>query len=115
MIINNRDVGFFYSVGAHCAYSDFLIKNPEASVSAAVLQKAILMNEAWLEARKEAGETDLPAPLTEEELKKCPMHVFNSMVLEIDAQEKRDSEVTVETEEPKEGKGKNGKSAAKSR
>lgn len=115
MIINNREVGFFYSVGAHCAYSDYIIKNPEDSVSAAVIRKAVIMNEAWLEAKRDAGDADLPEPLNEAELKKLPMRVFNELVLEIEAQEKKDSEVTVETEEPKEGKGKNGKSAAKSK
>ena len=115
MIINKREVGFFYSVGAHCAYSDYIIKNPEDPVSEAVLKKAVLMNAAWLEARREAGETDLPEPLTVEELKKCPMSVFAVLASEIEEQEKKDSEVTVEAEEPKEGKGKNGRSAEKSK
>lgn len=115
MTINGREVDFFYSVGAHCAYSDFLVKNPEMNVSSAVIRKAELMNQAWLDARKDAGETNLPEPLKAEELNKLPMSVFNQLVLELEAAEKRDSEVTVEAEEPKEGKGKNGRSAAKSR
>jgi len=109
MIINNREVGLFYSVGAHCAYSEYLIKHPEDSVSSAVIQKALLMNKAWLEARKRAGDTDLPKPLTRDEIYQLPMVVLNELADEVAAQEKRDSEVTVETAEPK---GKNAKSAA---
>lgn len=109
MEINGREVGLFYSVGAHCAYSEYIIKNPEESVSTAIIQKAMIMNKAWLEARKKAGETDLPAPLTREELFSLPMYVLNELTEAITAQEKADSEVTVETEEPK---GKKAKSAA---
>lgn len=115
MTINGREVGFFYSVGAHCAYSDYIIKNPEDSVAAAVLKKAELMNEAWLEAKRDAGETDLPEALTAAELHKLPARVFIELTQILEEQEKKDCEVTVEAEEPKEGKGKNGRSAAKSK
>lgn len=110
MVINGREIGLFYSVGAHCAYSDYLIKNPEDSVSSAIIQKAILMNKAWLDTRKQAGETDLPKALTRDELYALPMAVLNQLADEVAAQEKADTEVTVEVAEPK---GKNGKSAAK--
>lgn len=109
MIINGREVGLFYSVGAHCAYSEYLIKHPDESVSSAVIQKAVLMNKAWLDAQKKEGNTDLPAALTRDELYSLPMAVLNELIKEIDAQEKADSEVTVETQEPK---GKKAKSAA---
>lgn len=108
MQINGREVGLFYSVGAHCAYSEYLIKHPEDSVSSAIIQKALLMNKAWLEARKREGDTDLPKPLTRDELNMLPMAVLNQLADEVAAQEKADSEVTVEAETRK-----NAKSAAK--
>lgn len=108
MEINGREVGLFYSIQAHCEYSEYLIKNPEESVAAAIIHKAILMNKAWLAAQKAEGVEDLPKPLTREELGRLPVSVLNQLGEAIQKQEKKDSEVTVETEEPK---GKKGKSA----
>lgn len=108
MIINDREVGLFYSIGAHCAYSEYLIKHPEESVSSAIIQKALLMNKAWLEAKKRAGETDLPKQLTRDELYALPMQVLTELMELVEKQEKADTGVSVETEEPK---GKNAKSA----
>lgn len=110
MYINNREIGLFYSVGAHCAYSDYIIKHPDENISSAMIQKAILMNKAWLDAKKREGEANLPKPLTREELYELPASVLSELIDAVNAQEKLDSEVTVETEEPKR---KKGESAAK--
>lgn len=102
MDINGKEVNFFYSVGARCEYEEYCINHPKASVTRAIINKAIIMNRAYNVANGITG------GITEKELMALPNERFEELALAIDAQEKKDSGITVETEEIK---SKNGKSA----
>ena len=103
MEIKGKEVKFFYSVGARCEYEEYIIAHPKVSVSRALVNKAIIMNRAYNRANGING-----GDITEKELLELPNAQFEEMALDLDAQEKKDSGITVETEEVK---SKNGKSA----
>lgn len=94
MKINNREVGFLWSVGAFCDYNDFLVANPEVSIARANIKKAVLMSQAYCEAN--GGE-----PLTEKELTSQPVYVIDELFPAIKAAEEAGSVRTVETQEKK--------------
>ena len=100
MIINGEDYGFFYSVWAHCEYSDYIVKNPEVSMAHATVQKAIIMNEAFRKANNGGPK------LTTDILFNLPGRDFIALQKTLKEQEKEDTAVTVEAE-PVKGKGKN--------
>lgn len=97
MIINGRDVKFFYSVGAHCEFDDFIIANPSVSTTTARIREAVILNRAYHEKHPE----DKTAPLTEKEIRLLPNAILGQLVEAVAAQELADSEVTIEIEEPK--------------
>ena len=92
MQVNGREIGFFYSVWAHCEFNDWVVKNPRSSYATAVIQKAAIMSKAYndLHGIKEP-------PLDPKELRNLPKVVFDELVMETEAAEKRDSERTVES------------------
>lgn len=92
MQINGRDIGFFYSVWAHCEYNDWIVKHPNSSYASAVLQKAMIMSKAYNDLHGIEEE-----PLDVKEILNLPAYVFNELLAETDAAEKRDSERTVES------------------
>ena len=102
MIINGKEFGFFYSVGAVCDFNDWVVKNPERSYASAVMQKALLMSKAYC--KKHGG-----TPLSPKDFIDLPARVFTEIEATITAQEKADSERTVEVAEDKSG---NAESAA---
>ena len=106
MKINGKEFGMFYSTGAHCAWNNYLVANPNVGVSEATVMRAVFMHDAYNKANgiKESN------PVTKEAIMKLPYSVLQELEKAVDEQVKKDSLVTVETEEPK---GKNGKSAAK--
>lgn len=104
MQINGREIGFFYSVWAHCEYNDWIVKNPNSSYASAIVQKAVIMSKAYndLHGIKEP-------PLDPKELRNFPKVFFDELVMETEAAEKRDSERTVESAPA----GKNAESSGK--
>lgn len=97
MIIGDREVKFFYSVDAYCRYNDWVIAHQNASVSRAMIEQAIIMNQAY----NRANGIDASEDLTYDEIKDLPFSVFSQLTKEADNQKKADSEISVETKEPK--------------
>lgn len=102
MIINGKEYKFFYSVWAHCELNDWIVKNPNSSYASAMVQKALIMSKAY-------ADTNGGPVLSAKELMKLPKVVFDELVAEMDAAEKRDSERTVESAPA----GKNAESSGK--
>ena len=99
MIINGKEYGFFYSVWAHCEFNDWVVKNPTASVASAMIQRAVFMSKAYADAH--GGPV-----LSAKDVLNLPKYVFDELIAETDAAEKRDSERTVESApSAKNGKG----------
>lgn len=90
MVINGKEYGFFYSVWAHCEYNDWIVKNPNSSYARAVVQKAAIMSKAYHDIH---GEGEILNP---KDVMNLPAYIFNELLAETDAAEKRDSERTVE-------------------
>lgn len=95
MKINDKEVGFLWSVGAFCDYNDYLVANPEVSIARANIKKAVLMNKAYCEVY--GGE-----PLTEAELTSQPVYVIDELFPAIKKAEEEGTVRTVETQEKKE-------------
>lgn len=103
LVINGREIGLYYSVWAHCEYSDWLLKNQEdRSFSSGIVTEAVIMSKAYC--KEHGGE-----PLTAKEILDLPACVFYDLLKAVQEQEKADSTRTVEVEEEPE---KNGESAA---
>ncbi len=47
MVINGKEIGFLYNVGAFCDYTDWCVANPKASVASAELVKTEYMSRAF--------------------------------------------------------------------
>lgn len=90
MQINGREIGFFYSVWAHCEYNDWIVKNPNSSYASAIVQKAVIMSKAY----NDLHEINEP-PLSTKEILSLPKRVYDEIEIETNAAEKRDSERTV--------------------
>ena len=105
MKINNREVMFAYSIGAHCDFSDWVVTHQDSSGARAQVVKAVMMHKAYLDQTGEKVE-----PLTEKEVRGLPVYVLKEMIEEMKAAEARDSERTVEVDE---GGAKKGKAATK--
>ena len=103
MIINGKEYGFFYSVWAHCEFNDWVVKNPNSSYASAIIQKAVIMSKAYCDIH--GGGNILDA----KDVMNLPKYVFDELIAETDAAEKRDSERTVESAPS----AKNGRSSAK--
>ena len=105
MIINNRDVKLFFSIGAHAEISDrcpgHSFKNLSeylaGNYTRAVCDMALIMNRAYHAAHPE----DETAPLTREELENMPQWQFNELDTAVGSAMKDGGRVTVETEDTK--------------
>ena len=95
MKINDREVDFAYTVGAHCDFSDWVVAHQDSSSIHAYIIKAIIMHRAYLEL---TGDTTTKA-LTEAELRALPGYVYTELFEAIKAAEARDTERTVEVAE----------------
>lgn len=104
MKINDREVRFAYTTGAHCDFSDWVVTHQDSSGAHAQVVKAVMMHKAFLEM---TGDKTTPA-LTEKEVRGLPLYEFKQLIEEMKAAEARDSERTVEVDE---GAGKKGKAA----
>lgn len=105
MKINGRDVHFAYTIGAKCDFEDWYVMHENSSVSTAIVERALIMNRAWINANNPKEK-----PLTREELRNLPANEFDALAAALDVQEKKDSRQTVEAE-PEKGTEKNAKSA----
>ena len=104
MKINDREVCFAYTTGAHCDFSDWVVTHQDSSAAHAQIVKACIMHRAFLEM---TGDKTTSA-LTEKEVRNLPVYEFKAMLEEIKVAEARDSERTVEVAE---SGGKKGKAA----
>lgn len=97
--LDDRELHFFYSVGARCDISEWIIKHGGLNhVSADLLTvfQAVAMNRAYIAAHK-TGEK----PVTEEELRNLPAVEFAKLSEAVDKQTRLDSGLTVEVTEIK--------------
>ena len=101
--INGKEYGLFYSVGAHIAFDNWVIAHPKASLTEGIIQKFICMVNAYNMVHKTKIE-----PPKKDEVLNLPNRVLEEIFQAVDAQEKKDTEITIEAE-PK--KGKNAKTA----
>lgn len=107
LMINGREVGLMYTIGVHLDYSDFLIKNENISTAEAIIEKAVLMNAAYLAAN---GIQNI-SPLTREELRALKFYQFKEILDAVKEAENRDTQIQIHTKEPEESR-KNAGSAA---
>lgn len=98
MIINGCEYGFYYSVGAHIDYEDFIIRNPEVGQIRANVELACIMNREYNLANGIKGQELKPG-----DLRKLPNAVLTELLDAVQAQMKMDSEVTVEAKPSKKG------------
>lgn len=103
MKLEGKEYKLFYSVGAHIAFDNWVVANPKASFVDGIVQKFIIMINAYNMAH---GEKQTPPK--KEELMNLPNRVLEDIYKAVDEQEKIDTAVTVEAEPVK--KGKNAKS-----
>lgn len=106
--LGNRELRFYYSVGARCDISEFIVKHGGLnglSADLLTVQQAVAMHRAYLQAHDITDEK----PVTEKELRNLPAVELNRLSKVLDDQVKIDSGITVETEDVK---GKNAKSGA---
>ena len=90
MLINGKEINFYYSVWAHCEYMDYVVAHKDVSVARALMQKALTMNEAAIKAGM-GGDR-----LTVEDFENLPGSAFIEIQKEIEKQEQDDCKVTVE-------------------
>lgn len=85
---DGRELHFFFSIGAMCDYSDFVLRNPsgDVSVGRATVYKAVVMNKAYIDANG-TGEK----PITEKEIGSLPVWAFEELKAVLDKQEEEDS------------------------
>lgn len=96
MTINGCEYGFYYSVGAHIDYEDFIIKHPEVGQIRANVELACIMNREYNKANGIKGKELRP-----EDLRKLPNAVLTELMDQVNAQMKLDNEVSVETKPAK--------------
>lgn len=89
--INGREYGLFYSVGAHCKYDDYVVSNPNSSYTRAIIQKAIIMSEAY--SKLHGGDV-----LKSSDILGLPNKVFMELKEAVECQELIDSGIEIETE-----------------
>lgn len=116
MIINDREVNFFYSIQARCEIEDMYNEDGFTSLAAmmkknytrTIIRMAEIMHRAYLAAHPE----ETCEPLTDAEMMSLPNAVFRELDEEIGRAMNDGKKVTVETEQEKTGK--NAESAARS-
>ena len=91
MLLNGKEIKFFYSVWAHCELADWMVANPKLSTFRGLMQKALIMNEAAIKAGM-GGER-----LSPEDFEDLPGSAFVEIQEEINRQEQEDCKISVET------------------
>lgn len=100
MILNGKEYGLFWSVGARCVWERWVVKNQDAPIAEGYVMKALAMIDAYNMAHKTKEK------ITKEEIFNLPNREFEALIKAVDAQEKADSQVSVEVEEEKPKKDK---------
>lgn len=95
MKLNGKEYGLFWSVGAKCIWERWVVKNQDAPISEGYVMKALAMIDGYNMAHK------TNAKITKEEIFNLPSREFAALIAAVDAQEKADTEVTVEVEDEK--------------
>lgn len=98
-VLDNRELHFFYSVGARCDISEWIIKHgglERVSADLLTVFQAVVMHRAYIQANK-TGEQ----PVTEEELRNLPAVELSKLSEAVDNQVRLDSGISVEVEEVK--------------
>lgn len=93
MLINGKEMGMMYTVGAHCKFNTLVAKRGnEISFAEAQIEKALIMHEEWARVNK------IPEGkrVTKSDLYAQPKRAFDELVALMDAQEKSDTETTIE-------------------
>lgn len=93
MLINGKEIGFYYSVWAHCEYMDYLVSHKEVSVPHAIMQKALILNEGYIKAGR-GGDR-----LTPDDFEDLPASAFFEIQDALTKQEAEDSKVSVEAKD----------------
>ena len=91
MLLNGKEIKFFYSVWAHCELADWMLANQNLSTFRGIMQKALIMNEAAIKAGM-GGER-----LSPEDFEDLPGSAFVEIKAEIDRQEQEDCKISIET------------------
>lgn len=91
MIVNGKEVGFLFNVGAYCDYSDWVVVNKSASVASAKLVKVECMSRAW------AAERNSKDYLTVAELRKMMPYELEEILEAVEAAEEAGSQRQIET------------------
>ena len=99
MVINGREIGFLYTVGAYCELNDYVVAHPDVSAATANLYKATYVNKAYNDVNGIEG-----ADLTVEELRKLPAYEMITLMEEMKEAEEKGSIRTVEAQEKKQEK-----------
>ena len=89
--INGQEYGLFYSVRAHCRYDDYIVANQNVSITRAIIQKAIIMSEAYC--KLHGGK-----PLKSDDIMDLPNAEFSTLMKAVAEQEAIDSRIEIETE-----------------
>lgn len=97
MLINGKEVKFYFSIWAKTEWDNYILANKEKAISFAMMQLVFIMNEAAIRAGM-GGEKLVP-----EDLEDLPARVYDQIIEELKAQMEADSATTIETKEP-EGK-----------
>ena len=101
MIIDGKEYGLLYSIGARCDYDDFVMANQEKmySYTHGLIMRAVFMSRAYAAAN--GGDA-----LTYEQIRALPNRELDILMDEMNKQIEIDSKVTVEAEESKPKKAK---------
>lgn len=91
MLINGKEIGFYYSVWAHCEFADYLLSHKDVSIARAMMQKALIMNEAYVKAGR-GGDR-----LTPEDFEDLPIKAYSEIETALKNQEAEDMGTTIET------------------
>ncbi len=94
MKINGKELGLAYTVGAHCEWDSYIVKNQQTAVSEAQIERIMIMHRAWCRANKVPD----AQKVTRDEILSQPNRIFDEMVNLAEATAKADSEVTIEAE-----------------
>lgn len=98
MKINNKEVGFIYTTGVFCDYSDYIVSHPDVSTATARLYEAEIMSREYAKLHDDAE------PITVEELRGLMVYEMQEVVEAVKQAESEGSARKVETEPGKKRK-----------
>lgn len=91
MKVNGKEIGFLYTVGALCDYTDWCVSNPKKSTVSASLVKAEYMSREFARAN---GTKDI---VTADELRKLLPYELEEILAEVQKAEEKGSRRQIET------------------